>query len=276
VSQFVQDALLGTLSDPTDQIYADHLGIPALKRGDMSIDEVRLRMIRRSPMYFAHLLPELQIHHGGSEDNIATIKEFVEVLKGFGRGRPKFEAYIYPGGQHDIATMPCSPQLTAAFLSRLVSSDPAVLGKPVLKHGDVISLQGQVESDGPVWLDGRTQSGTVGLAPSCTAPYTGAAWKVYDENRDGIIALESLGNVDGPRWLDGRTQDGSVGLAPDRESYSGTNWQVVDLGNGVIALKNLGHIDGPRWLEGRMQGGTVGLVSDDFPSMGTSWLIIHP
>ena len=277
VRQFVQDALLGTLSNPIDQIYAEHLGLPALKRGDMSIDEVRLRMIRRSPVYFAQLLPKLQVHHGESEGNIATIKAFVEVLKGFGRGRPEFEAYIYPGGKNSIETLPCSPQITAAFLSQLLTLDAVLAGGPPLKHGDIISLQAQVESDGPRWLDGRTQDGTVGLAPSCAAPYTGAKWKVHDEDGDGVIALENLGNVEGPRWLDGRTQDGTVGLAPNRESYTGTNWRVIDLGNGVVALMNLGDLDGPRWLEGRPADATVGLVANsNFPYLGTSWLIVHP
>jgi acetyl esterase/lipase len=273
----VRAALLGDLEDPILLLYAKHLGIQELKEGRLGINEVRLRMIRRSPEYFAHLLPELQVQHGGSESNIVTIKQFIGVLQQLGRSKPEFEAYIYPGGTHNLETLHCSPQIAAAFLSRLLTFDTILAGGPALKHGDIISLQAQVENEGPLWLDGQTQSGTVGLAPICAAPYTGARWKVYDENGDGVISLESQGNVEGQRWLDGRTADGSVGLAPDRESYTGTNWQVVDLGNGVIALRNLGHLDGPRWLESQPQSGTIRLVSDDdYPFIGTSWLIVHP
>jgi DNA-binding CsgD family transcriptional regulator len=147
---------------------------------------------------------------------------------------------------------------------------------PPLKHGDIISLRAQGENDGLRWLDGITQNGKVELAPSYEAPYTGARWKVYDENEDGVISLESQGSLEGPQWLDGRTYDGTVGLAPNREFYSGTNWQVVDLGKGVIALKNLGDVDGPRWLEGQTQGGRVRLSPNQTPSdPSTSWLIIH-
>jgi hypothetical protein len=277
VKQTVHEALLGKLKDPILRIYTEHIGIISLKEGELSLEDARLRMIRRSPMYFAHLLPELQVHHGGSEDNIATIRQFIKVLKGLGRGGPEFEAHIYPGGKHDPRTLPCRPQIAMAFLSRLLTFDIILAGGDPLKHGDIISLQAQVESVGPLWLDGRTQSGTVGLAPSCAAPYSGATWRVYDENGDGVIALESLGNVEGPRWLDGGREDGAVGLAPDRESYAGTDWQVIDRGNGVIALKNSARLGGPRWLEGRMPVGAVGLAANGaFPYIGTSWLIIHP
>ena len=76
VRQVVREALLGTLKDPILNIYAEHLGILALEDGTLSIDDVHLRMIHRWPMYFAHLLPELQVHHGGNEGNIATIRQF--------------------------------------------------------------------------------------------------------------------------------------------------------------------------------------------------------
>jgi hypothetical protein len=146
-----------------------------------------------------------------------------------------------------------------------------------LHHGDVIALETQGDIPGNRWLDGHTQDGTVGLAPSTDGGYTGTRWQVFDEDNDGIVSLFNLGHIDGPKWLDGRTGDGTVGLAPSTEgTYTGTKWEVHYLENGEIALKCLGDIEGNRWLDGRTQDSTVGLAPNlETTFTGAKWKIYY-
>jgi hypothetical protein len=43
---------------------------------------------------------------------------------------------------------------------------------------DIVALQCLGTTQGPRWLDGRTLNGTVGLAPTTDAPFTGTRWEV--------------------------------------------------------------------------------------------------
>jgi hypothetical protein len=83
-----------------------------------------------------------------------------------------------------------------------------------------------VSENRPRWLDGRTQNGTVGLAPSGRG-YSGTRWRVVslDPTNPDVIALECLGDSPGNRWLDGRTQGATVGLASST-GPSGTAWRI--------------------------------------------------
>jgi hypothetical protein len=67
-----------------------------------------------------------------------------------------------------------------------------------------------------VWLDGRTQDGTVGLAPNTTERYSGTRWKVVKQS-DNSYWLKCLGSNANPQhvWLaSGRGAYDNVGLAP--------------------------------------------------------------
>src|SRR5215213_7680996 len=80
---------------------------------------------------------------------------------------------------------------------------------------------------GPRWLDGRTQNGTVGLAPTRSAPFTGTRWEIarwtgpdYPPN---LVFFKCLGDVPGPRWLTGypkRSPNGTVGLSDNHSLWS--------------------------------------------------------
>jgi hypothetical protein len=48
----------------------------------------------------------------------------------------------------------------------------------VLAHGNEIALRCLGDRPGPRYLDGRTHDGTVGLAPTTNAPFTGTRWEV--------------------------------------------------------------------------------------------------
>jgi hypothetical protein len=136
-------------------------------------------------------------------------------------------------------------------------------------HGDWITPQNR-------FLDGRTQDGTVGLAPHTNPPFTGTRWEVKELlgswPRYSRWAFKCLGDIPGNRWLDGRTADSTVGLAPHgRPPFTGTRWEVHIWGAEpegaapeptIVHLKCLGHLPGVPWLRGfpfRPPNGTVGL-----------------
>jgi hypothetical protein len=98
-----------------------------------------------------------------------------------------------------------------------------------LKQGDQIHLESLGDKPGPRWLDGRTQDGTVGLAPNTEPPYTGTLWTVSvvsDYRNYYAFYCEGTGPGDA-RWLDGRTDAGDVVLSPTtNKPFTGTRWWI--------------------------------------------------
>jgi hypothetical protein len=143
--------------------------------------------------------------------------------------------------------------------------------------GDIVSLISLGSGPGARYLDGRTDDGTVGLAPNGEVPFTGTRWRVSDGG-GGSFILKSLSKIDGPRFLDGRTDDGSVRLADaSGPSCSGTHWEITKLGSGVsFSVRCLGTTEGPRFLDGRTGDGTAGLAPSVCPPFtGTHWGIFR-
>jgi outer membrane protein assembly factor BamB len=99
----------------------------------------------------------------------------------------------------------------------------------VARHGEALSFRSLGTAAGPttpVWLDGRTADGTVGLAPSFAPPFTGASWRLAPFQGRGFT-LQTLGTIPGPTFLDGRTQDGTVALIPTVDAaHSGAVWLI--------------------------------------------------
>lgn len=76
-----------------------------LQDGETTIEQVRLDLIRRSPVYFVDRLPPVQIHHG-LNDPIVPPAEAEALADAFNAsGRTNYEAYYYPGGGHDPLTL---------------------------------------------------------------------------------------------------------------------------------------------------------------------------
>jgi len=122
VQEVTEEALLGTLRDLPGLEFLNDEYIQPLKNGDLTIAEVRTQMVRRSPVYYADRLPQLQVHHG-SDDETVPVGEgerLIEVMVGLGRGAPEFEGYIYEGGTHHPLTLTGSIERTQTFLSRLI------------------------------------------------------------------------------------------------------------------------------------------------------------
>jgi len=147
-----------------------------------------------------------------------------------------------------------------------------------LRHGMVINLKCEAFSardDKAIWLDGNTATGTVGLAPNISFPYTGTKWQVF-EFGDGAIGFLCMGHLDGPRWLDGNTIDGTVWLRDfPAAPFTGTRWRVYYLGDWRIKLQTLGQIDGPRFLDGVTPTKSTRLTfTDQYP--GNVWSVWTP
>ena len=93
--------------------------------GDVSLQDARLALIRRSAVLFAGDLPPLQVHHGDMDGvvSITQAESMTRAMAEIGRGPPEFETYIYPGGTHDITSMPSAIPRAVAFLRNLLGTD---------------------------------------------------------------------------------------------------------------------------------------------------------
>jgi hypothetical protein len=108
------------------------------------------------------------------------------------------------------------------------------VGTLPLKDGDQIHLECLGDKPGPRWLDGRTQDGTVGLAPNTQPPYMGTTWHITTNTanqpnpdfRGYFHYCEGMGPGDA-RYLDGRTDAGDVVLSPTtNKPFMGTRWWI--------------------------------------------------
>jgi len=116
------EALRGNPRDLPGLDYLNAKLIQPLKNGRLSINDVRLELMRRSPVYFAKMLPQLQVHHGTADDvvPVAEAERLIEVIKNLGRAAPAFESYLYAGGGHHPLTLAGSIDRTVAFFRRLL------------------------------------------------------------------------------------------------------------------------------------------------------------
>lgn len=130
VREIVEEALDGA---PRDLPGIDHLNtrfIQPLAQGNLTIDEVRLELVRRSPVYYAERLPDVQIHHGTADTTVpvSEAERLIAVMEGLGRGLPDFDARIYVGGGHNPLLLPGSIEQAVAFVARL--REPSSTGTP--------------------------------------------------------------------------------------------------------------------------------------------------
>ena len=125
--EFVQEvtieALTGTLRNLPGLDYTNETIIQPLKNGSLTQDAARLFMLKRSAVYFAERLPNLQVHHG-AQDTVVPVSEgerLIAVMEGLGRVAPVFESYIYESGSHHPLTMPNSLERTVDYLAWALS-----------------------------------------------------------------------------------------------------------------------------------------------------------
>jgi dipeptidyl aminopeptidase/acylaminoacyl peptidase len=123
VRTVVEEALGGSLRELPGLEYLNQEFIQPLDRGEVTHAQVRLEMLRRSPVYFAELLPDLQVHHG-TDDDVVPVGEgerLIQVMSDLGRTGPEFQGFLYEGGTHDPLSLPGAFPRTQAFLTRLTA-----------------------------------------------------------------------------------------------------------------------------------------------------------
>ncbi len=122
VEDIVADALTGSLADLPGVSDLDTQVIQPLRRGETSLAEARLELIRRSPVLFAHRLPETQLHHGTADRvvPVAQAEALIRAMTDLGRTPPDFESYLYPGSGHDPITLLRALDRTRAALLRFL------------------------------------------------------------------------------------------------------------------------------------------------------------
>jgi dipeptidyl aminopeptidase/acylaminoacyl peptidase len=123
----VESALRGQVPDLPGADYLNETLIQPLKRGELRIEDVRSELLRRSPVYFAAELPDLQVHHG-TADLVVPVGEgerLIAVMRGLGRTAPAFEGFIYPGAGHETLYHLEAILNLRGFLTRLTSAGSA-------------------------------------------------------------------------------------------------------------------------------------------------------
>jgi dipeptidyl aminopeptidase/acylaminoacyl peptidase len=129
VQTVAEEALLGRPRDLPGLDYLNNTLIQPLKNGQLTIQDARPEILRRSPVYFAAALPQLQVHHGTSDPivPVAEAERLIAVMQQLGRSAPDFESYIYQNGTHNPLSLSGSIIRSADFLSRLFQLSLAVL-----------------------------------------------------------------------------------------------------------------------------------------------------
>jgi dipeptidyl aminopeptidase/acylaminoacyl peptidase len=122
--QVVEEALLGILRPLPGLADLNAQFIQPLKRGELTIQDVRPELLRRSPVYFVSRLPQVQVHHGTLDDvvPVSEAERLIEVMQKAGRQAPEFEHFIYPDGGHDPFSLSGSAARAIAFLRRVLAS----------------------------------------------------------------------------------------------------------------------------------------------------------
>ncbi len=91
--------------------------IQPLGRGELSVEQMRLELLRRSPAAFADRLPAVQAHHG-TADRTVLIGQ-TERLEAAMQGRADAEFFYWPNGDHGFVTIGLGASNALAFLGAL-------------------------------------------------------------------------------------------------------------------------------------------------------------
>lgn len=128
------DALTGELRELPGLSALNETIIQPLKSGSLAPAQVRLEMLRRSPVYFVDLLPPTQAHHG-TLDGVVAVSEAELLRDAFaeeGLQAPDHTVYLYSGGVHNPLTLLGSFERAREFLARL--KNPATSIPSAIAH----------------------------------------------------------------------------------------------------------------------------------------------
>lgn len=123
VRELVEEALRGRARNLPGLRVLDERFIQPLRRGELSIADVRPELVRRSPVLYADRLPPLQVHHGTADGvvYVSQAESLIAAMQALGRGPPEFEAFLYEGAGHSFLEMPESLPRARSFLLELLA-----------------------------------------------------------------------------------------------------------------------------------------------------------
>ena len=132
VRDIVREAALRMPRSLPGVIHLDSTVVQPYIRGEVTVPEARLELVRRSPVLFAAQIPRLQVHHG-SIDFVVPVSQaesLMRAMDALGRGPPDFEAHIYGSGGHDVSTLEEAIPRATAFLAGALGTGTAPIATP--------------------------------------------------------------------------------------------------------------------------------------------------
>jgi acetyl esterase/lipase len=141
VRELTEEALHGQLRPLPGLSHLNAEWLQPLRRGQVSYEETRLALLRRSPAWFVARLGPVQLHHGTAGDvvHVSQAESLINAMAHIGRGPPDFEAFLYPGVGHSAFAMSGAAQRVTSFLSRLRVPAPAAA-----RRGEESSMPGRI------------------------------------------------------------------------------------------------------------------------------------
>lgn len=119
--ELVEHALEGQLRPLPGIHVLDDRFIQPMVRGQITVAEFRRELVRRSPLFWAALLPPVQVHHGTADDvvDVSQAESLINALERLDRQGFDDEFYLYVGAGHNALEMRESDARTIDFLARL-------------------------------------------------------------------------------------------------------------------------------------------------------------
>lgn len=123
---FVQEVATEILEGNPRQLpgldYLSDEWVMPYQAGEVSLEQIRTELVRRSPILFLDRIANLQIHHG-TADTVVPVSQaeaMIAAMAAAGRGADTFSSYLYPGGQHNPFTLEGSLQRGSAYIASML------------------------------------------------------------------------------------------------------------------------------------------------------------
>ncbi len=118
VQEVVSESLEGNLRDlPGIDYLTAEFTVP-YQQGSLSLEDIRLELVRRSPTLFANRISKLQIHHGTADQTVpvSQAERMISAMQAAGHTDDTFQAFLYEGGEHNPFTLEGSIERARIFL----------------------------------------------------------------------------------------------------------------------------------------------------------------
>lgn len=123
VKEILYQTLKGGEYDLPGFNYLNENYIQPLKNDENSIEETRIELIRRSPVYFINDLAPLQVHHGTADEIvlISQAERIIEVCNKANFNENRFESYIYDSYGHNEFTVMYGMENALRFINNFIT-----------------------------------------------------------------------------------------------------------------------------------------------------------